>query len=115
MENYYTEYSHPTLLNTGNHSYNRKNNPTSVNPVLTEVVMPLYQVIRFANQAAERKQAVVITVEYKLDDHTYTRSTMQGKFRSSVNKNKQITFESINRKFLHFFNVEQILSIQNVA
>ena len=97
------------------HIYNRKNNATSVNPVLTEVVMPLYQVIRFANQAAERKQAVVITVEYKLDDHTYTRYTMQGKFRSSVNKNKQITFESINRKFLHFFNVEQILSIQNVA
>lgn len=115
MENYDNEYSRLTLLNTGNHSHNRKNNRTPINPVLTEVVMPLYQVIRFANQAAERKQAVVITVEFKLDDHTYTRSTMKGKFRSSVNKNKQITFESINRKFLHFFNVEQILSIQSIA
>ncbi|MGP6138753.1 MULTISPECIES: hypothetical protein [unclassified Jeotgalibaca] len=112
MENYYNEHSRPTLLKSGNILHNKNNETTHADPVLTEAVMPLYQVIRFANQAAERKQTVLITVEHKLGKNAYTRSTMKGMFRSGVNQNKQVTFESFNRKFLHFFNIDQILAIQ---
>lgn len=113
MENYYNAYTKPMVQPVGTHIHKRHVDP--IYPALTDFVMPLYQVIRFANQAAEKRQRVVITVENKIDNHTFTRSTIQGVFRSGVSQNKQVTFESADGKFLHFFKIEQILSIQFIA
>lgn len=112
MENYYKELSRPILLKSGIAAQSNINETRRANPVLADAVMPLYQVIRFANQAAEKKQTVIITIEQKQADQTYLRSTMKGIFRSGVNRNKQVTFESADRKFLHFFSIEQVLAIQ---
>lgn len=82
------------------------------NPALTETVMPLYQVIRFAHQAYEKNQLVSITIEQQLPNGKYTRSLLKGTFRTRVNQKKQITFYSHNHSVLHLLKVEQVLSIQ---
>lgn len=75
-------------------------------------VMPLYQVIRFVNQAAAKKEPVYITVEKQINKKNFLRFTMKGIFRKAVNQNRQVAFESSDKKTLHLLPVESILSIQ---
>ena len=75
-------------------------------------VMPLHQIILFANQAAFKKNIVSITIEQEINKKAFKRSTLKGVFRSGVNRNRQITFESEDKKLIHLLSIESILSIQ---
>ena len=75
-------------------------------------VMPLHQIIFFANQAAFKKNTVSITIEQEINKKAFKRSSIKGMFRTGVNQNRQITFESEDKKLIHLLSIESILSIQ---
>lgn len=89
--------------------------PNNIQPFAPSTVMPLYQIIRFANQAAEKKQTVYIEIEKQLPNGNYTSSKVKGVFRSGVNSNRQIAFVSHSDAMLYLLKIEQILSIQLAA
>lgn len=77
-----------------------------------DTVMPLHQVIRFANQAAKKNELIYVIVEQQINRKTFQRTKLKGSFRTPVNKNRQIAFESADKKILFLLPIESILSIQ---
>ncbi|WP_373836258.1 hypothetical protein [Jeotgalibaca arthritidis] len=109
MENYYDAHS----LNIAKSSYPQSHLSLATNPELSHAVMPLYQIIRFANQAAGLKKKVSITIERKLGHAQYERLELIGTFGSSVNTNKQITFKA-DQGMVYILKIDQILAIQQL-
>ena len=109
LENYYDAHS----LNIAKSSYHQSHLSLATNPELSHAVMPLYQIIRFANQAAGLKKKVSITIERKLGHAQYERLELIGTFGSSVNTNKQITFKS-DQGMVYILKIDQILAIQQL-
>lgn len=109
METYDTSHS---LFSTKVDSSNFSRDSLHLKKELFDRTMPLHQVILFANQAAIKKEVVCITVEKKINKRNFLRFTMKGSFRKNVNQNRQIIFESIDKKTLHLLPIESILSIQ---
>jgi len=87
--------------------------PTANKRILNKV-MPLHQVIRFANQAFKKNKVVCIVIEQKLGPKAYTRSAVTGSFKTGVNVNRKIMFTSSDKKMTYLLIVDQILAIQLV-
>ncbi|HJB24142.1 MAG TPA: hypothetical protein H9946_08315 [Candidatus Jeotgalibaca pullicola] len=111
MENYYDNHF---LSAEGSRSTLQSALPVSIHSELTNSVMPLYQIIRFANQAAINKKKVSITIEKKLGHNQYTRQLLTGTFNSKLNKNKQIAFKTAENDMVHLLKIDQILAIQQI-
>lgn len=92
-----------------------KSSPLSLKAELIEAVMPLHQVIRYANQAAKTRTPVYICVEEELAPKRYQRTVLKGHFRSSVTPARQIMFVPSNQDILHLLSIDAILSIQKAA
>lgn len=109
METYDISYS---LFPAKADSRTSKNNSVHSKKEIFDRAMPLHQVILFANQAAIRKEVVCIQIEKEVSKRRFVRFNMEGIFRKSVNQNRQIIFESNDKKTLHLLPIECILSIQ---
>lgn len=109
METYDTSYS---LFSTKADLNTFNNNSFHLKKELFDRTMPLHQIILFANQAASRKEIVCIQIEKEVSKRRFVRFNMEGVFKKSVNQNRQIIFESSDKKTLHLLPIECILSIQ---
>ena len=109
MENYYTNHLPFKLTNEPNKFFPSKQESQ---PSLMDKVMPLHQVIRFANQAASKKQSVYVTIEQATTNRKFNRTILKGRFRTSLNNNRQITFTSDNNKVMYLLKIDQILAIE---
>ncbi|CZQ82573.1 Hypothetical protein Tpal_334 [Trichococcus palustris] len=84
----------------------------AANKRILDKVMPVHQVIRFANQAFEKNKTVCIVIEQKMGPKAYTRSAVTGAFKTGVNTNRQIMFTSSDKKMTYLLIIDQILAIQ---
>lgn len=87
--------------------------PTADKRILDKV-MPVHQVIRFANQAFEKNKIVCLVIEQKIGPKAYTRSAVTGSFKTGVTVNRRIMFTSLDKKMTYLLIVDQILAIQLV-
>ena len=109
MENYYSNHLSLKQINGLNEFPPTKQVSQSV---LMDKVMPLHQVIRFANQAASKKQSVYVTIEQATTNGKFNRTILKGCFRTLLNNNRQITFMSDNNKVMFLLKIDQILAIE---
>jgi hypothetical protein len=84
----------------------------SINEAILDKVMPLHQVIRFANQAYENHKPVYAVIEEKHGPKSYTRTLVWGIFSSRVTPKRQVMFTTADKKVTYLLNVSQILAIQ---
>lgn len=115
MENYHKQDSRSLdrRLSAGRRCLQRPS--LSLNADLIETVMPLHQIIRYANQAAQTRTPVYICVEEKRGPKNYQRTVLKGLFRSSVTPARQVMFVPTNRDTLYLLSIDDILSIQKAA
>lgn len=112
MENYYPNHLSLKQINEPNEFFLAKQVSQSL---LIDKVMPLHQVIRFANQAAKKNDAVYVTIEQAATNGKFNRTTLKGRFRSSLNNNRQITFMSDTNNVLYILKIDQILAIELIS
>jgi hypothetical protein len=84
----------------------------SINEAILDKVMPIHQVVRFANQAFENHTPVYVVIEEKLGPKSYTRTLVWGKFNSRVTPKRQVMFTTADKKVTYLLNISQILAIQ---
>lgn len=112
MENYYSNHLSLKQINGLNEFPPTKQVSQSL---LMDKVMPLYQIIRFANQAAEKKQVIYATIEQAATNGKFNRTTLKGRFCSSLNDNRQIIFMTENNNVIYLLKIDQILTIELVS
>lgn len=99
--------------NPSNKSYLRPlSSVHSINEAILDKVMPIHQVIRFANQAFENNHPVYVVIEEKHGPKSYTRSLVWGSFNSHVTPKRQIMFTTADKKVTYLLNISQVLAIQ---
>lgn len=112
MQNYIYPVSNNNV-NTSNKSHLRPlSSVPSINEAILDKVMPLHQVIRFANQAFENHTPVYVVIEEKHGPKSYTRTLVWGIFNSHVTPKRQIMFTTADKKVTYLLNINQVLSIQ---
>ncbi|PTQ86406.1 hypothetical protein C8U37_101247 [Trichococcus patagoniensis] len=84
----------------------------SINEAILDKVMPIHQVVRFANQAFENNTPVYVVIEEKQGPKAYTRTLVWGKFNSRVTLKRQVMFTTADKKVTYLLNISQILAIQ---
>ena len=84
----------------------------SINEAILDKVMPIHQVVRFANQAFENHTPVYVVIEEKQGPKSYTRTLVWGKFNSRVTPKRQVMFTTADKKVTYLLNISQILAIQ---
>lgn len=84
----------------------------SINEAILDKVMPIHQVVRFANQAFENRTAVYVVIEEKHGPKSYTRTLVWGSFKSRVTPKRQVMFTTADKKVTYLLNISQILAIQ---
>ena len=98
--------------NPSNKSYLRPlSSVHSINEAILDKVMPIHQVIRFANQAFENNNPVYVVIEEKHGPKSYTRSLVWGSFNSRVTPKRQIMFTTADKKVTYLLNISQVLAI----
>lgn len=112
MENNHSRHFRPVTKQFTRSTREQQKKVHSIQPELIDSVMPLYQIIRFANQASKHRLKVYTTIEFKRTNGSYTRKTFKGVFRSLVNENRQIVFETSNPNITYILSIEQLLAIQ---
>lgn len=112
MENNYNRHFRPVIKPFTRSTKEQQKEVRSIHPELIDSVMPLYQIIRFANQASKNRLIVYATIEFKRANGSYTQKTFKGVFRSLVNENRQIVFETNNPNITYILSIEQLLAIQ---
>lgn len=109
-------YIYPVSNNsepTPNKSYLRPlSSVQSINEAILDKVMPIHQVVRFANQAFENHMPVYVVIEEKHGPKSYTRTLVWGSFNSRVTSKRQIMFTTADKKVTYLLNISQILVIQ---
>lgn len=84
----------------------------SINEAILDKVMPIHQVVRFANQAYENHKPVYAVIEEKQGPKSYTRTLVWGIFNSRVTPKRQVMFTTADKKVTYLLNISQILAIQ---
>lgn len=112
MENYRNQDSLGRRCGTGLEERLPYGSLTTLNAELLYAVMPLHQIIRYANHASRNRTPVYICVEEEVSPHRYQRKVLKGVFRSPVTNNRQIMFLPINKDILYLLSIDDILSVQ---
>lgn len=84
----------------------------SINADILDKVMPIHQVVRFANQAFENHIPVYAVIEEKQGPKVYTRTLVWGIFNSRVTPKRQVMFTTADKKVTYLLHISQILAIQ---